>query len=164
MNNDEVRQIITSLKQCEPGNLPPELFLEIARLTPLIAIEFVPLRKCNDVVEVLLIPRPEEDTLWPGKLHTPGTILRATDSGFEDAFERLFAEELQITDTRPTPQFTGYSYTHDKRSASVLFEYVLPLNDSHIGTFYDCNNLPDNFISEQAEILRRAVAHFTQMP
>ena len=148
------------LDRCEPGNLPPTIFEAVARLAVYSAVEFIPLRKVDNRIEVLLFERPANDIVWPSMLHTPGTVLRPTDDSYEDAFARLYTDEIGTLEGTP-PQFIGAQLSRNKRGACLLLEYVLNVESEPVhGRFYDVSNLPNGFIEEQRASLERAVIAF----
>jgi len=158
-------KIAALLSRYEPGFLPYPIFVQIARLVALPIVEFVPLRKSDQGVEVLLIARPEDDPLWPGLLHTPGTVIRATDLHKEQqenwlAFERILKEELGGTEVK-TPHYVGCIFHQSKRGAEQAQLYwVEVLGDPKAGTFYPVNSLPDNLIDSQLRFITEASRHF----
>jgi len=164
MDKNTPTQIATMLDDYKPGYLPEPLFISIARLAVLTAIEFIPLRKGQgDTIEVLVFERPATDPIWPSMLHTPGTILLATDNSFEDGFKRLFNDEL-ATDELIVPIFSGINMIHHKRGAGVTIEYILNINKEYNGgKFYDVQDLPANFIVEQIDLVRRAAEKFKSL-
>jgi hypothetical protein len=160
MTDEEIVSLCRLLAKCQPGELPIEIFNEIARLTVSLAIEFIPLRYNGQQIEVLLIPRPTGDPIWPGMVHTPGTILRPTDTSFEDAFNRLFNDELGIAD-KPNLLFNGFNLGTGLRGSTLSLEYIINLNQPpRNGTYYPYSNLPNNFIAEQKGLVDRAVKRF----
>ncbi len=91
---EEIKQASDILARLDPGRLPLDIFIEVARLTVTPIIEVVPLRKNKDgKTEVLLTERDASDSIWAGMLHTPGTVIRANDSDSNnlDAFQRILA-------------------------------------------------------------------------
>ena len=48
MNQEDQQKLVELLRHLEPGFLPFDIFVEIARLAALSIIEFVPLRKKPD--------------------------------------------------------------------------------------------------------------------
>ena len=60
----------------------------------------VPLRlNISGNIEVLLTKREASDPVWGGMLHTPGTVMRASDQkpNNEDALSRIIDGELSDT-------------------------------------------------------------------
>jgi len=157
MTSDEVDTLVTLLDKCEVGRLQPDVFVAIDRLTVSPGVEFIPLRRVEGQIQVLLIPRNDDDKIWPGMLHTPGSILRPTDKSLEDVFERLFRGELGLSQT-VKPKFIDYHFGHGKRGAGLGIEYIVELSDQpRVGEYYSVDALPDNFIPDQKEMLNRAI-------
>lgn len=159
MNSDS-KLLVNLLAQCTPGNLTPEVFEAIARVTVYPAVEFIPLREKDGEIEVLLFERPKNDIIWPSMLHTPGTILRPTDNDMEDVFKRLYKEELMGL-LMDVPISMGFHLSTNSRGRCLLLEYLLRVKgEPNKGVFYRINNLPRNFIPEQLASLNRAVIAF----
>jgi len=128
MKGEESISVAARLDRFEPGFLPEPLFISIARLAVLTAIEWIPLRKTPDgTIQVLLFERPATDPIWPGMLHTPGTILRPGDTTLDDGFRRLYTDELSNI-TTAAPIFTGFNLVHYKRGSAVTLEHILLLD------------------------------------
>jgi hypothetical protein len=159
MSDDKILAIAQGLKDIPRGYLPGPIFDEIARLATLTAVEFIPLRKNGSSTEVLLIKRSSDDIFWPDALHTPGTILRATDASFEDAYIRLFTDELQCNQIPVT--FIGNELILNNRGRTVLFKYIVDVTGILTsGTFYNVNSLPQNILPEHALMIQQAVKQF----
>ena len=161
MNSDETIELAAQLNRYEPGFLPEPLFVSIARLAVLTAIEFIPLRRTTDgTIQVLLFERPDTDPVWPGMLHTPGTVVRPSDATLEDSFKRLFKDELGNQQAY-TPLFIGTDLIHHKRGSTVTLEHLLQVDQVlGEGTFYDVDTIPDHFIPQQRLMVQRAVERF----
>lgn len=156
-------QLVNLLKELEPGYLPYDIFVEFARLNTLSIIEFVPLR-INDTgeVEVLLLSRGHEDKIWPNQLHTPGTVIRPTDTEGEMyvAFERIFKDELLGTKLSP-PHYVG-SLLHKSRRGTehAQIYWVEILEPPRTGEFYPINKLPASLIESQEKFINLASKNF----
>ena len=165
MDNQKVIQTAKLLAEFEPGFLPYPVFEQIARLVALPVVEFIPLRYKNNSVEILLIPRTEKDPYWSGMVHTPGTVIRATDlnsSGNFPAFSRIIGEELNNTDVGP-PHYVGSLLNSSKRGVEQAQLYwVEVLGEPKIGSFYSFDNLPSNLISSQDKFIKQAVKNFLE--
>lgn len=163
MDSEELRTTVLNLKKLSPGELPLSLFLEIARLAVLTAIEFVPLRqKENGVVEVLLIQREIDDPNWPGMLHTPGTILRACDQvgSFKNAFDRI-SQELSQPSNISEPVFVKNIFQHTTRGSVSALVFWVELNEEvESGHFYPSDSLPKSIVVSQLEFIQDAVEAF----
>lgn len=163
LSQNDADLLVSLLQRCEPGNLSPEVFEAVARVTVYPAVEFIPLRRVGDKIEVLLFERPSDDLIWPSMLHTPGTILRPTDDSYEDAFARLHKDELNNIKAGP-PLFIGAQLSRNHRGTCMLLEHIIDVEGEPIvGTFYDVTNLPDLFIEEQRPSLERAVAVYQNL-
>src|SRR5579884_367190 len=103
-SDEDIELTARLLKKFPPGYLPYPVFEQIARLVALPIVEFVPLKRTGQEVQVLLLKRSQYDTHWPGLWHTPGTVIRATDLNVDrstenwPAFERIMNEELKQTE------------------------------------------------------------------
>lgn len=166
VTDEEVKQTTELLKKLEPGFLPYPLFEQVARLVALPTVEFVPLRKNNNVTEVLLIARVTDDPLWPGMLHTPGTVIRATDfhgtnaAGIWLPFERLLKDELKDTKLSE-PNYVGSLLQKSKRGVEQAQLYwVEVLDQPVVGEFYAVDSLPDSLIEAQRTFIAEAARHF----
>ena len=164
MDRLEPTKLAAELDKYDPGYLPEPLFLSIIRLAVLTAIEFIPLRKGpNGAIQVLLFKRPAEDPIWPNMSHTPGTVVRPTDATFEDAFVRLFQDELHM-DNPIEPIFIKTEIIQYKRGAGTAIEYIVPFNqEPSEGIFYDIDNLPLDLIQEQKPMIISAAEKFSML-
>lgn len=154
--------LVDLLKELEPGFLPYDVFVQVARLVPLSIIEFVPLRLTQGNVEVLLLERSKFDDIWPGEVHTPGTVVRTTDneSGQHQAFQRILVDELRTTHVSP-PHFVGSILHKSKRGMEhAQIFWVEVLEEPKVGTFYPADQLPENIIDSQKSFIAQAVQNF----
>src|SRR4051812_41643916 len=165
MTDDEVKQVASLLAKFEPGFLPYPVFEQIARLVALPIIEFVPLRRHEGKVEVLLIARPDDDPLWPGLLHTPGTVIRATDLNKDkqenwSAFERILQDELEGTEVG-SPHYVGSIFHESKRGAEQAQLYWIEVTgDPKVGEFYPVDALPPSLIESQEAFISAASENY----
>jgi hypothetical protein len=167
MTEVEIEQTSELLKKLKPGFLPYPIFEQIARLVALPIIEFIPLRRSGDKVEVLLLDRGPEDSLWPNMLHTPGTVIRATDLVVSEnqqnwpAFDRILKEELRGIKVG-SPHYVGSIFHESKRGAEQAQLYWIEVYEEapKSGKFYDAEELPENFIKSQDAFVRAAVRSF----
>jgi hypothetical protein len=166
MTDDEIQQTADLLKRFEPGFLPYPVFEQVARIVALPIVEFIPLRKTDAGIEVLLVARPDDDALWPGLLHTPGTVVRATDFGTDQAlwppFYRIIHEELQGTELG-TPHYVGSNLNRSKRGVeqSQLY-WIEVLSEPTIGTFYPVTDLPDSLMDSQRTFINEAIRNYSE--
>lgn len=165
MNNDETNELATKLAELEPGFLPYPVFDQIARLVALPIIEFVPLRTHNGKTQVLLIDRGEDDKHWAGELHTPGTVVRATDleensGGNQKTFNRILHDELKGAPVGD-PHYAGNIFHKSKRGAELAQIFWIEITgESPVGAFYDTDNLPDSLIESQITFINVAATHY----
>lgn len=159
MTQEDINALAEDLKKIPQGYIPEPVFSEVARIAVLSAVEFIPFRKNKGAVEVLLFRRSPDDQFWPNALHTPGTVIRASDSTFEDVFNRLFDEEL-YSQTLPVA-FIGNELTLNNRGRAILFKYIIDVtNIPTAGTFYNINSLPEDLLLEHKEMIKDAAVHF----
>lgn len=166
VSDEDIQKTSALLAKFDPGFLPYPVFVQVARLVALPIIEFIPLRRGeNGQTQVLLIERPADDPLWPGLWHTPGTVVRATDThrgqeGGWQAFERIRHDELKDTAVG-TPHFVGSLFHTSKRGAEQAQLYWVEVTaQPAVGEFYDAGDLPQNMISSQRDFIGQAVKSF----
>ena len=165
MKDEDITKTAELLKQLKPGFLPYPIFEQVARLVALPIVEFVPLRKGENGIEVLLIARPDDDPLWPGLLHTPGTVIRATDlnEGRQEnwpAFDRILNDELKGT-TVGSPHYVGSILHQSKRGAEQAQLYWVEVVGMPIeGKFYEASNLPQGLIISQSIFIKACIDNF----
>ncbi|MGB4759546.1 MAG: hypothetical protein WBP26_05840 [Candidatus Saccharimonadales bacterium] len=162
---DEITRLTALLKKLEPGFVPYPIFEQFTRIIALPIIEFIPLRLDGGTAEVLLLERPQSDTLFAGMLHTPGTVIRATDvrTNANDnwkAFDRILNEELEGAKTS-NPYYVGSIFHASKRGAEQAQLYwVEVLGAPKVGAFYPVDSLPDTLIESQKDFIMAAVQSF----
>lgn len=156
----EIQQVKDLLAKLQPGLLPYDIFHAIMRLVVASIIEIVPLRTTNSKTEVLLYERPSDDPAWPRQLHTPGTVLRPTDSSIQQAIERVLHDELAGTEVS-APVFAGNLLHRQARGteAAQIF-WVEVQGEAKNGQWHDIQNLPAAFIKTQQDFLPIAVKHY----
>ncbi|MDB5183165.1 MAG: hypothetical protein JWO47_949 [Candidatus Saccharibacteria bacterium] len=162
MNDTDIQQLTSLLRKLKPGFLPFDIFIEIARLTVLPIIEFVPLRMYDGKVEVLLLPRSQDDKFWPGQLHTPGTVIRATDTdeGRHTAFGRITKNELKDT-AIGEPHYVGSSLNKSKRGMEqILIFWVEVKSEPRAGSFYKASQLPELLMESQRGFISQALKSY----
>lgn len=164
MTKDEERELARLLKQLEPGFLPYHIFVQIARLVVMPIIEFVPLRFHKGRVEVLLLERGADDPIWPNMLHTPGTVIRATDTEKKIylAFQRILIDELEGTAVT-SPQYVGSILHKSRRGVEHAQVYWVEVTGQpKVGKFYPVDDLPEDLIQSQPRFIREAVRNYRQ--
>lgn len=163
LSADEEKVLVELLGKLKPGFLPYEVFIQVARLVVLSIIEFVPFRlNAENEVEVLLLEREMDDAIWPGELHTPGTVVRPTDTEGKIylAFERILKDELLGTQVSE-PHYVGSSLNKSKRGMEqAQIFWVEVLGHPKIGKFYGVDNLPTEFMESQRKFVMQAQVSF----
>lgn len=157
LSEEEISTLVSLLSSLEPGFLPFDIFIQIARLVALPIIEFVPLRvNANGQVEVLLIDRE----VWPYALHTPGTVVRATDTeGRHVVFERI-REELQGTKISD-PHYVGSTLHKSQRGTEqAQIFWVELLGEPTVGQLHVVDDLPVRTMDSQIEFIKQAAKSF----
>ena len=160
---EEINQAANVLSRLTPGFLPKPIFLETARLCTTPIVELVPVRNNNGTTEVLLFKRDDDDPTWPGQLHTPGTVVRATDEGdgFHKPFQRLYADELQFQ-PEPTPRLVTQTLHKVARGTELATIFYVDLTNSEppVGKWYPADELPDSLVETQRGFIAEAVKAF----
>ena len=162
---EEIAFAVSILRRLKPGFLPKELFIELTRLMTTSIVEVVPMRRVNGKAQILLLQRPEDDPNWPGMLHTPGTVVRPTDSeeGIAGPISRIYKDELNL-DEWQEPVFVGPILHKVNRGTEMSTVFYLDMSDADIteGTWYDSDNLPDNIVDTQIEFINESLEKFSQ--
>ena len=162
-NEAKDQQLITLLQQLQPGFVPYDIFVQLARIVALPIFEVVPLRAHNGRIEVLLLPRDKDDPIWPSQIHTPGTVVRATDVGDQAGIlQRIVTDELNGTNIGEL-HFVCNMLHQSKRGAEQAQVYWAEVSEEpKSGTFYDVDNLPENVIDSQREFIAQAVEKYKE--
>ncbi|GIW61426.1 MAG: hypothetical protein KatS3mg089_0278 [Patescibacteria group bacterium] len=122
-------KVIALLKKWKGGTLSDALFTRLAWMLPQPTVEMVIIRKRDKTLEVLLIPRPPDDIVWPGFLHLPGQTLRRMDYFRDDntpmngPLERIQKYEIQTSYLR-TPEFVGVAQYMTQRGPEAVHIYL----------------------------------------
>lgn len=162
LSPEELQQLISLLDRLQPGFLPLEVFLQVSRLVATPIIEVVPVRKNQGKTEILLLPRDADDHLWPGEVHTPGRVIRATDDPeyVQAGVSAIIADELGGAQLGPV-QFVQTVFHASRRGAEFAQIYWAEVIGSpSVGEFFDAQELPHNLIQSQQEFITLAVASF----
>lgn len=132
LTQEEDLELATLLSKWNGGRISTPVFTELARIIPQPIVEVVLFRRNGEMLETLLIPRPADDIVWPGMLHTPGAAIRTADFHREDqnplngVFERIEHGELN-SDFAYTPVFVGRLYRLGARGSEVAEVYFSEL-------------------------------------
>lgn len=125
---EEDQLLVQLLSKWTGGPISTPVFTKLAGIIPQPIIEVVFLRGVKEDPETLLIPRPKDDIVWPGKVHNPGTALRTSDFYRKDrnplngAFERV-RREIQNDFAYP-PTFAGRLHRLTDRGPEVAEVYI----------------------------------------
>lgn len=162
---EDIQKAVQVLKNLQPGKLPLPIFLETTRLTVTPIVEIVPLRKYNNAIEVLLTKRENDDPNWAGMYHTPGTVIRASDTegSYDDAFNRILEGELKGTITKSPVFVTSILHKVKRGMESSLIFWVEVTCEPLTGEFYDSNHLPESLIDTQIKFINIAIEDFKKI-
>lgn len=155
----EIKLAAELLSRLQPGFLPTGIFMQIARLTVLTIVEVVPLRlNADGQVEVLLIERPSDDPVWPGQLHTPGTVVLADqgEAGIDKGLERIRVKELKGVPTSP-PVFVEYRLHRSLRGMEHAKIHWCEIGgEPRVGQFFLAAQLPADTLASQIDFIKKA--------
>lgn len=164
---DDPNDIARALAAYQPGFLPYPIFEQIARLVALPILEVIPLRlNRQNKVEVLLLEREPGDTLFPNMVHTPGTVIRATDNNPGDGqwqpLTRILEDELKGAAVGPI-NYVG-SMLHESRRGveQAQLYWVEVLAEPAVGVLYPVDSLPANIIESQIDFIQLAAQKFLE--
>jgi uncharacterized RmlC-like cupin family protein len=159
----EVTLTARLLSKLKPGFLPFDIFHQVTRLVATPIIEVVPLRRSpNGKVEILLLKREADDPVWPGQLHVPGTVVRASDTpgSFDEALGRVLNKEL-VSVTTSKPVFVKNILHFSGRGMEVSQIFWTEIQGEPVtGEFYEPDDLPQTIVKSQLDFIPDAVAHF----
>lgn len=148
-----MKQLFANLR---PGNLPYELFSEIARLTVTPVVELVAFKRVGNTIRVLLVRRPEDDQVWPGMFHIPGSIILPTDATHEDALHRIISGKFAALRIAK-PAFVTLSLCATSRGTELALVYCAEVQKgSSAGQWYNVDDLPDSLIEGHAGFISAA--------
>ena len=169
---EEDGELARLLSKWNGGRISTPVFTELARMIPQPIVEVVLFRKNGEILETLLIPRPADDIVWPGMLHTPGAAIRTSDFHREDqnplngVFERIQHGELN-SDFAYTPVFAGRIHRLGDRGPEVAEVYFTELPEGsyqqhHV--WYPVDKLAENpkFIQHQLGHVMIAAGFYNQ--
>jgi hypothetical protein len=114
----------------------PRLYNAMAKKCALTAIETVFLKEePKGAVKVLLLERPADDAYYAGMLHSPGSILRATDQSYINAFTRVSKELGGVKITKAKSLGSIFHSTPRGPENAVIF-LCEPGDKPKIGKYY----------------------------
>lgn len=160
-------EVAEALHGLEPGFLPFPIFTEVARLVVTPCLELVCFRVGPDgTIQVLLTKRGADDPNWPNQLHSPGTVIRATDVNddgtFSSAIGRIVRQELGDMELRTAPKLVTHLFHHVKRGVEIGFVHWVVVGSApdHC-EFYDVTALPDNLIEHHYKVIATALSGYS---
>ena len=157
-STDDDEKVISILKKWKGGPLSDQLFTILAGMIPSSGVATVILQRSRDL-EILLLPRPTNDIVWPGMLNLPGKQFRSADFHRRDnnplngPLERIRSDEIK-TKFIGNPKFAGVSLHSDKRGPQVVLVYLAKIKSSSesVGKWYPVNRLKDMKDFVQSEL------------
>lgn len=155
-----------ALSRLPVTTLSGELFHQFCRLVVMPAVEVVPIHVSDSgELHILLIPRQETDPVWPGQLHTPGTILRSLDrkGSFDDAFSRILKGELAGIRTLSAPQFVGTLFIDSERGGVLQLIHWVEIDSNGPFSLFPVTSLPERLIQAQRPMIEMAVQNFKEV-
>ena len=164
-------KVIEILHKWDGGRLSTGLFTELARIIPVSTVETVILRQREGKIQVLLIPRPADDIVWKGMLHSPGASVRWADINRSDGdplagvFERIQKQEI-MTLFAGRPEFIGMVLQQVKRGPEVTQVFLAQIDpDAKLplgADWYDVDTLDKvpYFITHQLKAINLAKEKF----
>ncbi|MBI2625524.1 hypothetical protein HY442_00655 [Candidatus Parcubacteria bacterium] len=168
LRSDEIATLAALLRKLSRAQpWPSEIYEAYARVGVGIAIEVVCVRRDPNGWEVFLAKRPSRQQRphepYPNQWHSPGTILRKTDT-FNSAFRRLETRELAPAIFRTTPRFIKNAISQDRRGRFLGVIHVAELTGTpRRGAFFPFRRLPKNLVPHHRSFVlpaaRRALEH-----
>ena len=150
------------MEQLDAGFLPYDIFIQVARLCVLSIVELVIFKMVDGHVNVLLLERDSSDPVWPGMLHSPGTVVRPTDEDMPNSqLSRVVKDELGgIEISKPNFLMDGFHET-ERGKENAAFYWAELLGAAKNGQLYPVNRLPDNVIKYQRPYIAAAAKAFS---
>lgn len=164
LSANEIDQVVAILGKIDPlSSLPQELFYAIMRIISNPVVEIVPWRVNpeKNSKEILFIRRAETDPTWPGKLHTPGVIVRPSDGAdYTNCIKRIARDELGNVEWEKL-NFLLITIGGDVRGHGMGVAFAMKLlssvDMSKYGVWSPLGQFPDNCIQEQIPWLTKAI-------
>ena len=166
-------KVIEILKKWNGGRISTPLFRVLAGMLVIPVLETVILRRHEGEIQVLLIPRPADDIVWKGMIHSPGGALRRMDYERLDenpnngVFERIQKGEIKTDFIKP-PIFSGIIVPGrmSNRGPEIAQVFLCKIDEKAIlppeAGWYNVKDLPkmSNFIQHQLLAINMAVDVF----
>lgn len=138
--------------------IPTILFTEIARLVSTPLIELLPFKIDGDQLLIRMIPRPDDDVVWKGQIHVPGSAFRPSED-IKPVLQRLFQGELAEKAIDGDIGYLGIYFLNSERGteqAHVCYFVEQETNELKVGKLYSVGNLPDKVVPSQLPMIYRA--------
>lgn len=160
-NNDGLTAIPDLLESFQPGFLPQPIFHAVARLVVTTTFVVIPLFHRDESTLVHLTRRDSDDPHYANLLHTPGTIILATDDSLNETYMRLAQTELCGLRLIGAPVFVDIFYEQIKRGREIsLVHWIALENEGDQADLYDCATLPAGIVPTDITRIEKAVRHF----
>jgi hypothetical protein len=123
---------VAILKKFKGGPISDNLFAVIAGMMPTTGAVVVFVRN-RDNLEILFVPRPDDDPTWPGALNLPGKMFRNVDFHRDDKtpingpLERIQESEIR-TKFPKEPEFAGVNLNSDRRGSWAVLVYFIEVD------------------------------------
>lgn len=162
-NSLEASKLVEWLNGLEPGRLPLDVFISIARISVTSVIELVPLQRRKNITYVLLTRRDASDPVWPSAWHTPGTVIRPYDDEIEASINRLLESELPGQPIASKPKFVENRLHKVLRGTELaIVHWVEIAGDPVVGELFATDELPETLVDSQREFIGIAVDHYNR--
>lgn len=159
LSQSEQKQLVNLLRKLDPGYYPIEIFWEFCRLNKLTSIEILPfVMRDGKPYKILLTNRGEKDRFWKNMYHYTGCVVRANDT-LEDSIKRVLNDELSSVKLVSSPKFLFVNFSdNNPRGKSLGLIYYMEVEEySKVGEFFDIDSLPENIVTEQINVIKKAV-------
>jgi hypothetical protein len=126
-------KVISILKKFKGGPVSDKLFEVLAGILPTTPVIVVFITNKKDP-EILFVPRPSDDPVWPSALNLPGNMIRLVDfkrsdnSPINGAFERIQKSEIHSKFPQK-PKFIGINLNTDSRGPWIALVYKIELTN-----------------------------------
>ncbi len=162
LTETEEKKVIRILRKVG-SRMTAEFYNAIAAKFCLTAIETVVLRRHGGAIQVLLTRRAVNDPHWASLYHSPGSMVRASDNSFEDAFGRVQNGELGTKFLSPPVCAETFIHNH-ARGKEIAVVFVCEIADEPPGAkFFDINELPPDIIPQHHRVIMAAVKKFIEL-
>ena len=165
------KKVIEILKKWKGGAISDDLFFTISAMAPQVSAIIVFFRKKEDKVEVLLLPRPDDDPLHAGGLNLPGKMFRnvdfkrADENALNGPLKRIQQNELKV-ELKNKPKFAEIVFQNTARGYIValvhLGELSVDQKDGEGWVWADVTKLKelDNFLETETSAIEAALKHY----